>query len=172
VNILVLLKMVPDVVEELEIADGGNALDTEFLRMIVNERDEHALEQALLLKEKHGGRVTVAAPQAHDLDHVLWTALARGADRAIRVTGIDGNSQTRWITAVLAHTLSAETDLWPLDLVLVGCQAIDDLDGQLAPGLAHHFEMPYLGLVTAIDMQPEAGHATVVKEFAGGRRGE
>jgi len=50
-NVLVLLKMVPDVVEELEVAPDGKRLDREFLRMILSERDNHALEEALLLKE-------------------------------------------------------------------------------------------------------------------------
>jgi len=54
VNTVVLLKMVPDVVEELDIAPDGKALDTEVLRMILSESSDHALEQALLLKEKHG----------------------------------------------------------------------------------------------------------------------
>ena len=51
-NILVLLKMVPDIVEELEIAPDGKSLDLEAIRPIVSERDDHALEQALLLKEQ------------------------------------------------------------------------------------------------------------------------
>ena len=54
-KILVLLKMVPDVVEELEVAADGATLDRGFLRLIINERDENALEQALILKERHQG---------------------------------------------------------------------------------------------------------------------
>jgi electron transfer flavoprotein beta subunit len=164
--------MVPDVVEQLEVTDDGKALDTTRLRMIVNERDEQALEQALLVKERSGGSVTVAALEAPGVDDVLWTALACGADRAIRVTGADVCMTTRRAAAVLAHTLSTAPSLFPVDFVLAGCQAVDDLDGQLAPCFARHLEMPYLGLVTAVDVEPEALHATVVKEFARGRRGE
>lgn len=54
-KIIVLLKMVPDVVEELTVATDGRTLDTEFLRLIANELDNHALEEALLLKEKYSG---------------------------------------------------------------------------------------------------------------------
>ena len=67
-HILVLLKMVPDVVEDLEIAPDGKALDLEYLRMILSESDDHALEQALLLKERHGGKVTVLALDAPEVD--------------------------------------------------------------------------------------------------------
>jgi electron transfer flavoprotein beta subunit len=54
-NLVVLMRMVPDVVEELEIAPDGKSLDQEALRLIVSESDDHALEEALLLKERYGG---------------------------------------------------------------------------------------------------------------------
>ena len=81
-KIIVLLKMVPDVVEELEVAADGQTLDTEFLRLIANELDNHALEEALLLKEKYSGTVTVVALDAPEVDDALFTALAKGADQA------------------------------------------------------------------------------------------
>ena len=63
-KILVLMKMVPDIVEELEVASDGTSLDREYLRFIVNERDDYALEQALLLKDRLQADVTVVAPEA------------------------------------------------------------------------------------------------------------
>jgi electron transfer flavoprotein beta subunit len=66
-NIVVVLKMVPDVVEELELAEGGASLDADALRMVPSESDEHALEQALLLKERGGGQVTVVALDAPEV---------------------------------------------------------------------------------------------------------
>ena len=53
-NIVVLIKLVPDLIEEIEIDESGKALDTTFMRLIINEPDEHALEQASLLR-LHGG---------------------------------------------------------------------------------------------------------------------
>ena len=61
-NIAVLFKLVPDLVEELEIDASGTALDASWMRLIVNEFDDHAIEQAILLKEQHGGQVTVISP--------------------------------------------------------------------------------------------------------------
>ena len=75
-NILVLMKMVPDVVEELEVAPDGASLDTEFLRLIVNGGDDHALEEALLLKERDGGTVTAVAI-ARGLDSRILLARCR-----------------------------------------------------------------------------------------------
>jgi len=172
-NILVLLKMVPDVVEELEVAPDGKSLDLEFLRLVVNESDEHALEEALLLKERHGGKVTALALDSPDIDDVLFTALAKGADRAVKVTDVDEGLSTWSAAALLAQVLPTVPDLLPADLILTGCQANDDLDGQAAPLLAHRLDLPYLGIVTGVAWETEsAGTCTAVKECGGGVRGE
>ncbi|MDQ7851059.1 MAG: electron transfer flavoprotein subunit beta/FixA family protein, partial [Armatimonadota bacterium] len=80
VKVLVLLKLVPDVVEEPEIAADGRSLESSSVRLVVSERDEHALEEALLLKERYGGTVTAVALDVPEVDDVLFTALAKGAD--------------------------------------------------------------------------------------------
>ncbi|MBU2471260.1 MAG: electron transfer flavoprotein subunit beta/FixA family protein, partial [Bacteroidetes bacterium] len=74
-DIVVFLKMVPDVVEELVIGEDGKSLDTQWLRMKLNDPDEHALEEAVILKEKYGGTVTVVAMEAPEVEEVLFTAL-------------------------------------------------------------------------------------------------
>ncbi|MBU1423688.1 MAG: electron transfer flavoprotein subunit beta/FixA family protein, partial [Bacteroidetes bacterium] len=86
-DIVVFLKMVPDVVEELVIGEDGKSLDTQWLRMKLNDPDEHALEEAVILKEKYGGTVTVVAMEAPEVEEVLFTALAKGADRAVKLPG-------------------------------------------------------------------------------------
>lgn len=166
-NILVLLKMVPDVVEELEVAADGKSLDTTFLRTIINERDEHALEQALLLKERHGGKVTVVALDAPDIDDTLFAALAKGADRAIKITDAPEGMTTQMAAKAYAQAL---TGLMPADLILTGVQALDDLDALGAAIVAHQLGLPYIGVVTAVSVSGST--ATVLKEFAGGVRGE
>jgi electron transfer flavoprotein beta subunit len=171
-NILVLLKMVPDVVEELEVAPDGKSLDTSFLRTIVNERDEHALEQALLLKERYEGTVTALAVDAPEIDDVLFTALAKGADKAVKISDVEEGLTTRATARLVAQTLSTVPGLLPVDLILTGVQAIDDLDGQMAPLLSRLLELPYVGIVTQVDVDASTGTATVVKEYAGGVRGE
>jgi len=171
-NILVILKMVPDVVEELEVAGDGKSLDLDFLRMIVSDRDDHALEQALILKEQVGGTVTVLAIDAPDIDDAIFSGGAKGADRAIKVVDVPENLSSRSAASILAQTLPSVDNLLPADLILTGCQAIDDLDGSIAPLLAHALHLPYLGLVTAVSLDETSGEATVLKEFSGGARGE
>lgn len=168
-NILVLLKMVPDVVEELEVAADGKSLNVEFLRLNLNERDNHALEEALLLKDRHGGKVTALALDAPEIDDVLFTALAKGVDRAVKATGAKPGLSTEAIAGALTPALAG---LLPVDLIVTGCQAIDDLDGMIAPLVAHHLKLPYLGLVTRVEVETAANRAVVTKEFASGVRGE
>lgn len=171
-HFLVILKMVPDVVEELEIVPDGKALDTDYLRMILSEADDHALEQALLLKERHGGEVTVVALGAPEVDDTLFTALAKGAGRAVKIVGGTPGMTTREAGRVLAQVLLHEPTLLPADLVLTGVQAIDDLDGLISPLLAHELGMPYLGIVTRVALDPSGETAVAIKEYPGGVRGE
>ena len=171
-NILVLVKMVPDIVEELEVGSDGTSLDPDSQRPIVSERDEHALEQALLLKERCGGTVTTLAIDCPEVDGVLFTALARGCDRVVKVTGVEGPLATAAAAALLARALPGVPNLMPVDLILACCQAIDDIDALLAPALAERLGLPYLGIVTGVAAAGDAGVVTVTKEYAGGVRGE
>jgi electron transfer flavoprotein beta subunit len=169
-NIFVVLKMVPDTVEELNVSADSKSLDTEFLRFKLSEPDEHALEQALILKEQHGGKVTVVALDAPEVEDALFTALAKGADRAVRITIPQADSGTTASTAVLTAFLSAAGPIAPDTLFLSGTQAIDDLEGELTPRLAAALRLPHVGVVCGVKLA--AGRATVLKEFAGGLRAE
>jgi len=170
-NLYVLLKMVPDTVEELNVSADGKSLDSEFLRFKLNEPDEHALEQALILKEKHGGKVTIVALDAPEVDDVLFTALAKGADRAVKIPVDQTSLGTVAAAQVFAAFFASPAGQITQDtLVLPGCQAIDDLEGELAAHLAEALNLPYLGVVCGV--APTDGRVTVWKEFTGGVRGE
>lgn len=162
-NIVVLIKLVPDLVEELEIDESGKSLDTTWMRMIISEPDEHAIEQAILLKERSGGDVIVIGPDIEDLDNVLFTAGAKGADRLVKLSGDFSAGVTNHALArAFAKSLS---ELEP-DLILTGVQAHNDLDGALGPLLAEYLEMPYVGYVSGVAIEGET--CTARKEFPGG----
>ncbi|HVO63814.1 MAG TPA: hypothetical protein VMT53_23020 [Terriglobales bacterium] len=171
-KIIVLLKMVPDVVEELELAPDGKSLDSERLRMIANELDNHALEEALLLKERYSGTVTVVALDAPEIEEALFTALAKGADQAFKITHDNETLGTRAGACRLAQILSTVPGLLPADLILSGAQAIDDLDGLTVPFVAHLLCLPQVEIVTSVNVDTAAGIASVLREFPGGVRGE
>jgi electron transfer flavoprotein beta subunit len=163
-NIVVPMKFVPDLVEELEIDSGSGLLDRTFLRLIPNELDEHALEEALLLKERGSGTVTVITLSFGDVDEALFTAVAKGADRVIKIQGddFDQGLSNHAITAILENALK---DI-PYDVILTGTQAVDDLDGFVGPLLAARLGLPYVGYVTKVAC--DNGKLTVGKEYPGG----
>jgi electron transfer flavoprotein beta subunit len=170
-NLFVLLKLVPDTVEELEVAADNKSLDAEWLRFKSGDADEHALEQALLLKEKHGGTVTVVALDSPEVDDALFSALAKGADKATKLTGELAEVQSQAAAQLFADYLKGLGQPLPADsLVLLRSQAVDELEGEVGPYLADLLGIPYVGVVTGVE--PESGAVAVIKEFAGGLRGE
>ena len=162
-QILATVTLVPDLVEELEINDSGTALDMTWLRLIINEFDEQALEQAILLKERSGGEVTVVAPDQEGMDDVLFTAAAKGADRIIKLVGDfnDGFSNH-----ALARALANATKELQPDLILTGVQGNNDLDGSTGAFLAEYLGMSYVGYVASVTI--EGDKAIVEKEYPGG----
>jgi len=166
-NIIVPVKLVPDLVEELTVDAGGTALDTAWLRLIINEFDDHAIEQAILLKERTGAHVTVVSTNFEGIDDLLYTAAAKGADRLIKLngdfeSGINNHALARALATIIR-------DLKP-DLILTGVQAHNDLDGSIGPLLAEYLGMPYIGYVSGANVSGEK--VIVRKEYPAGLIGE
>jgi electron transfer flavoprotein beta subunit len=162
-NIVVPIRLVPDLVEELEIDEAGTGLDTTWLRLIVNEFDDHAIEQAILLAEASDGDVTVIAPEAEGVDDVLYASAAKGAHHVVKLAGdfeVGTNSHA------LARALAIVVSRLQPDLVLTGVQAHVDLDGSVGGLLAGYLGMPYVGYVAGV--AASNGQAIVCKEYPGG----
>jgi len=162
-NIAAIFKMVPDLVEELEISASGDALDMTWIRLIINELDDHALEQAILLKERGSAQVTIIAPDGEGTDDVLFTAAAKGADRLVKLAGdFEEGVNNHALARVMAPVLK---ELQP-DLVLTGVQAHNDLDGSVGPLLAEYLGMPYIGYISGVEL--DDGMCIARKEYPGG----
>src|SRR4030065_2370312 len=125
-NVIVPVKLVPDLVEELSIDSSGTALDTEWLRMIVNEFDDHAIEQAILLKEQTGAHVTILSANVEGIDDLLFTTAAKGADRVIK---LNGDFESGRNNHALARAMATIIRDLKTDLILTGVKAHNDLDG-------------------------------------------
>ncbi|MBI1728806.1 MAG: electron transfer flavoprotein subunit beta/FixA family protein [Candidatus Rokubacteria bacterium] len=163
-DIVVPVKMVPDLVEELEVNAEGTDLDRSVMKLRINEFDEHAVEEALGLKGRHGARVTVLAVDTGDVDETLFTCLAKGADRAVKITGDFQNGvSSHTMAAVLAKVIAG----MPHDLILAGVQAADDRDGQVGVLLGATMGLPHVSVVTGVE--PAGDKAVSVRqEYAGG----
>jgi electron transfer flavoprotein beta subunit len=160
-KIAVLMRAVPDPVEELEI--DGEDLDRDFLGFVLNEFDDHALEEALLLKEEVGGSLTAyAIGTADEVEHMLHTAIAKGADDA-RMLGedldaLDAHAQAATFTEAIRDG--------GYDLILSGVQAADELDGQVAMLVAASLDLPHMSVV--VTTAPHGDGLKVTKEYWGG----
>lgn len=166
-NIIVPVKLVPDLVEELKVDDQGAALDLEWLRLKINEFDDHAIEQAILLKESGAGQVIVIALDGDCAEDALFTAAAKGADQIIKLTGdfkplVSNHTLARWLAPIVKS-------LHP-GLILTGVQAHNDLDGPLGPLLAEYLGIPYVGYVA--DVKPGESMVEIRKEYPGGLAAE
>ena len=160
-NIIVTIKHIPNIVDDLPVK--GNNLDFDSIDFILNEFDEHSIEQAVLIKEAIGGTVTVIGVDLiGELDNVLHLALAKGADKAIKIStvepGADSHQQAKWLSEAIKG-------LSP-DIIFAGVQASNDIDGQIGPMIAAYLDIPYIGGVSSVEVAGDV--ATVNKEFAGG----
>lgn len=171
-RIVVALKAVPDLVEEIDLTADEKAIDPEYLKFILNEWDGQALEEALLLKDASGAEVVaVGLSTDTDIDQILYTALAKGADAGLKL--IDSGEPGAGARSTVSHRaalLAGYLVLEPADLVITGVQASDDPDGQLAPMLAAMCDLPHVSVVVSVE---EEGRSVKVRqEFAAGRSHE
>jgi electron transfer flavoprotein beta subunit len=136
----------------------------------LNEPDAYALEEALRLKEKHGGEVIVVSAGPARVTQVIREALARGADRAIHVSGDDlATADAFGAATALAAALKDEQ----VDLVLTGLQSDDQGFAQVGVILAEKLGLPHSTIIMDVQVEPAAppgagGQLRVKRELEGG----
>jgi len=141
---IVCIKSVPDTTE-VKFNPETNTLMRDQVASIINPFDMYAIEEALRLCEKHGGKVTVLSMGPPQAEQELREALAMGCDEAILLSSRDFAGADTWATA---YTLSkAIQKLGDYDLVLCGKQAMDGDTGQVGPGIANQLGIPQLTYV-------------------------
>jgi electron transfer flavoprotein beta subunit len=164
-NIFVPIQLVPDLVEELVIAADGRELDADATHWIVSEFDDHAIEQAILLKESNDCTVTILAPDFEGADDALFQAAAKGADRLVRLTGdLQGRLNVHAYARAIARFLQSEGQ--SPDLILTGVQANNSLDGSLGPQLAALLGLPFVDYAAHVVIEDRK--IVVRKEFPEG----
>ena len=131
----------------------------------LNEPDAYALEEALRLKETHGGEVVVVSAGPARVAQVLREALARGADRAIHVQGDDlAQADAFGAASALAAALKDEQ----VDLVLTGLQTDDQGFAQVGVILAAKLGMPHSTIIMEVQASPDDRSLRVKRELEGG----
>ena len=135
----------------------------------LNEPDAYALEEALRLREKHGGEVVVISAGPARVTQVLREALARGADRAIHV---DGEHLATADAFTAAAALAAGLGTEKVDLVLTGLQSDDQGFAQVGVVLAEKLGVSHSTIIMDVQVQPSTGSGQgelrVKRELEGG----
>jgi len=152
-NIVVCVKQTPDTAATLALKDGHVTWGDS--PMIVNPWDEYAVEEALRLKEKHGGKVTVLFMGPENAREALKTCLALGSDEAILVS--DPALKGSDVLATSYALSQAIAKIGNVDLVLTGRQAVDGDTGLVPAQIARHLKWPALTYVAKIaELDPNA----------------
>ncbi len=157
-KIIVCIKQVPDA-KDVRLDPETNTLAREGVQSIMNPYDQHALEEAVRLKEQLGGEVTVLSMGPPQAEEVLRQAISCGADRGVLISDRAFAGADTWATS---YTLAkAVNKIGDFDLILCGKQAIDGDTAQVGPGLAIQLEIPF---ITCIQKVREADEKHLVME--------
>ncbi len=158
-EIVVLLKQTFDTEEKIVFEQGE--ISQEGVKFIINPYDEYAVEEAIRLQEKHGGKVTVVSVGPERCAEALRSALAMGADEAVliddeRITGDE---------YAVARVLHGYVSGLKPDLLLGGYFSVDNGAGQVAVRLAALLDIPHVGSITKLELD---GDSALVRRDAEG----
>jgi len=162
-DIAVCIKQVPARDWQVRLNDSRTWIREQDASFEMNEADAYALEEALRLKEQHGGQVVVCSAGPARVTQVIREALARGADRAIHV---DEDSLAVADAFVVARALASAMEGERFDLVLTGLQSDDRGFAQTGVVLAEHLGLPHATIV--MEVQVGGGELRVKRELEGG----
>ena len=166
-NIVVLVKQVPDTWAERKLSDSDKTLDRASVDVVMNEIDEYAVEEALRLKEAQGGEVTILTMGPERAIETIRKALSMGADKAVHLVddALKGSDAVQ-TSAALAKVLEG----LEYDLVIVGSEATDSRMAIMGALLSERLGQPQLtgarkvtvdGSSVTIERQTDDGYAVV-----------
>jgi electron transfer flavoprotein beta subunit len=152
-NIVVLVKQVPDTWSERTLRPADNILDRDAADAVINELDEYAIEEGLRLAEAHGGEVTIMSMGPEKAAEAIRKALSMGADKAVHITdeairGSDGLLTSAVLAAAIGRT--------GFDLVILGSESTDARMGTLAAMLAERLGVPQLSFASKVETDGSA----------------
>ena len=162
-KIAVCIKQVPTREWQPRLTDDRRWVRDTDISYEMNEPDAYALEEALRLKEKHGGEVVVVSAGPARVQQVIREALARGADRAIHVQDDALGVADAWAGAL---AVAAAVKDEGFDIVLTGLQSDDQGHGQFGPVLAERLGMPHSTII--MEVQIADGRLRAKRELEGG----
>ena len=162
-DIVVCVKHVPETAEaDIKIAGNMRTIEKTGLVFDINEWDDYGVEEAVRLKEKHGGTVTAITVGSGEADTTLRKCLARGADKGVRLTDTKFDDSDGF---AIAKILAASIKNLPFNVIIVGTQASDDGNTVVGPILAELLGVSYSTMVKKIEIDGQI--ARVKRELEG-----
>ncbi|MDD5495644.1 MAG: electron transfer flavoprotein subunit beta/FixA family protein [Candidatus Omnitrophica bacterium] len=147
-NIIVCIKQVPNTTD-VKIDPVTNTLIRDGVESVINPFDTYAIEEAVRLKERFGGKVTVITMGPPQADKALREALSLGCDEAVLVSDRKFAGSDTWATS---YTLScAIKKIGAFDIIICGKQASDGDTAQVGPGISTHLDIPQVTFVKKIE---------------------
>ncbi|ABD13011.1 electron transfer flavoprotein subunit beta [Frankia sp. CcI156] len=157
-NIVVTVKQVPDTWAEKKLDAADKTVDRKSVDSVMNEMDEYGVEEALKIKEAHGGEVTVVTMGPAKAAETIRKALSMGADKAVHLTDdLLHGSDALATSAALAKVIST---LSP-DIVITSSEASDARGGVIGALLAERLALPQLTQARKVTVDPAAGKVTI-----------
>lgn len=163
-NIVVLIKRVPDTETRIQIKDGK--VVTEGISWVISPYDEYAIEEALRLIEKYTGKVTLVCLGPEEAKETIRKGLALGADDAVHVNDpalLNGDA------ASTSRILAAALKKLQFDLILAGKQAVDDDNSQVGIRVAELLDLPHVNAVIKLELSEDKKSARCTREVDGDR---
>jgi electron transfer flavoprotein beta subunit len=162
-NILVAVSRVPDTATKILIGSDGKSVDTNNVKFILNPYDEYAIEEALQLKEKNGGRVVAITVGPNENQETLRNAFAMGVDDGAHIKTVDMNFDSFFVAKNIAEYAKSFDPV----IIFMGKQSIDFDSLQVPSILADLLDFPVITIVTKLEIN---GNKVVAeREVEGGK---
>ena len=163
-NIIVCLKQVPDTETQIRIGSDKGSIVQDDIKWVMNPYDEFGVEEALKLKEKFGGEVTVVGLGPKRVTESIRTALAMGADKGVLINdpALEGSDSLGTAKALAAVIKDLE-----YDLIFTGQRGIDEDAGLVGATLAEFLDIPHLSVIVKVDVAEDGKSVQVHRPVEG-----
>ncbi|MBW1909507.1 MAG: electron transfer flavoprotein subunit beta/FixA family protein, partial [Deltaproteobacteria bacterium] len=163
-NIICCLKQVPDTEAQIKIASDGKSIVTDDIKWVMNPYDEYGVEEALSLKEKFGGEVTVVGLGPKRVTESIRTALAMGADKGVLISddALEGSDSLATAKALAAVIKDLE-----YDIIFTGQRGVDDDMGVVGAALAEFLNIPHFSVIDKVEVAEDGKSVKVNRPVEG-----
>lgn len=163
-NIIVCLKQVPDTETQIKVGSDGKSIATDDIKWVMNPYDEHGVEEALRIKEKFGGEVTVVGLGPKRVTESIRTALAMGADKGMLISdeALEGSD-----SLAVAKALAAAIKELDYDLIFSGQRGVDEDMGVVGANIAELLDIPQLSVIDKVEVAEDGKSVKVNRPIEG-----